>query len=310
VAVAAYRLSVQAGNPLSERRLAQMFGRTSRRWARARIAEARQASPLPDSRAPRSRLTRKQGQSGISVECDCDPAAYATDIEAARDRLVSFASGCADRDWRAAPLDGDPRPVAVVVDHVAHAYDYLAGWISQLLADQPAKVSSQTVDTLNAGHAQAAAAVTKDEAAEHPRHSGYAISRLVADLHAVDLTAGDGMVRRLAQIAARHADDHRADIQAALTTRGAGRVLYPAARNTSQHAEPVCPRRFARCAHREAELVRACVDAVRATKGSKYPTNAQPGYWLCHLGAGTACPWFSSLGNPSGRRTPVQGYQG
>jgi hypothetical protein len=32
-AVAAYRLSVQAGNPLSERRLAQMFGRTSRRWA-------------------------------------------------------------------------------------------------------------------------------------------------------------------------------------------------------------------------------------------------------------------------------------
>jgi hypothetical protein len=48
-AVAAYRLSMQAGNPLSERRLAQMFGRTSRRWARARIAEARQASPLPGS---------------------------------------------------------------------------------------------------------------------------------------------------------------------------------------------------------------------------------------------------------------------
>jgi len=39
--VAAYRLSAQAGNPLSERKLAQMFGRTSRRWARARIAEAR-----------------------------------------------------------------------------------------------------------------------------------------------------------------------------------------------------------------------------------------------------------------------------
>jgi hypothetical protein len=39
----------QAGNPLSERRLAQMFGRTSRRWARARIADARHASLLPDS---------------------------------------------------------------------------------------------------------------------------------------------------------------------------------------------------------------------------------------------------------------------
>jgi Protein of unknown function (DUF2637) len=46
-AVAAYRLSMQAGNPLSERRLAQMFGRTSRRWARARIAEARQLPHEP-----------------------------------------------------------------------------------------------------------------------------------------------------------------------------------------------------------------------------------------------------------------------
>ena len=51
-AVAAYWLSVQAGNPLSERRLARMFGRTSRRWARARIADARQTSPLLDTPSP------------------------------------------------------------------------------------------------------------------------------------------------------------------------------------------------------------------------------------------------------------------
>ena len=44
-AVAAYRLSAQAGDPLSERKLAQMFGRTSRRWARARIADARRVPP-------------------------------------------------------------------------------------------------------------------------------------------------------------------------------------------------------------------------------------------------------------------------
>jgi len=42
-AVAAFRLSVQAGNPFSERKLAQLFGRTSRRWARARITQARQS---------------------------------------------------------------------------------------------------------------------------------------------------------------------------------------------------------------------------------------------------------------------------
>jgi hypothetical protein len=39
-AVAAYRASVQAGQPLSERKLAQKFGKTSKRWARNRIAEA------------------------------------------------------------------------------------------------------------------------------------------------------------------------------------------------------------------------------------------------------------------------------
>ena len=41
-AVTAYRASLQAGRPLSERKLAQLFDKTSRRWARNRIAEARQ----------------------------------------------------------------------------------------------------------------------------------------------------------------------------------------------------------------------------------------------------------------------------
>ena len=48
-AVAAYRASVQAGKPLSERKLAGQFGKTSRRWARNRMAEARQ-SPAPAER--------------------------------------------------------------------------------------------------------------------------------------------------------------------------------------------------------------------------------------------------------------------
>jgi hypothetical protein len=45
-AVAAYRASLQAGRPLSERKLAGQFGKTSRRWARNRMAEARQG-PSP-----------------------------------------------------------------------------------------------------------------------------------------------------------------------------------------------------------------------------------------------------------------------
>jgi len=45
-AVTAYRASVRDGEPLSERKLAEMFGKTSRRWARNRMAEAWQ-SPAP-----------------------------------------------------------------------------------------------------------------------------------------------------------------------------------------------------------------------------------------------------------------------
>ncbi len=39
-AAAAYRASIDSGKPQSERKLAAMFGKTSRRWARHRTAEA------------------------------------------------------------------------------------------------------------------------------------------------------------------------------------------------------------------------------------------------------------------------------
>lgn len=43
-AVAAYRTSISTGRPLSVRKLAAMFGKTSRRWARGRMADARDVS--------------------------------------------------------------------------------------------------------------------------------------------------------------------------------------------------------------------------------------------------------------------------
>ena len=68
-AVAAYRLSAQVGNPLSERKLAQMFGRTSRRWARARIAEA-QRSPLPIQRSNTPTTNRRSGLAAPFTVCN------------------------------------------------------------------------------------------------------------------------------------------------------------------------------------------------------------------------------------------------
>jgi hypothetical protein len=149
-----------------------------------------------------------------------DAGTYAADIEAARDRLIAFASGCSEAEWRAAPLDGDPRPVAVVVDHVADSYEYLAGFIRQIIAGQAVEVTGEVVDDLNAEHAAEAIAVSQADAAEHLRRSGAAISALIAGLSADDLAAGDGRVRLFAQIAIRHADNHRTDIETALAAHG------------------------------------------------------------------------------------------
>jgi uncharacterized damage-inducible protein DinB len=144
------------------------------------------------------------------------PAQYAAEIGAARDRLIAFAAGCAPEQWRAAPLDGDPRPVGVIVDHVAHAYEYMGGWMRRILDGEDVAVTADMVDALNAEHALAAAAVTRDGAIEHLRRSGTVFRDLVAGCSAAGLQAGGGLVARFAQIAIRHPDDHRAELEAAL----------------------------------------------------------------------------------------------
>ena len=68
-AVAAYRASVQDGKPISERKLAEMFGKTSRRWARSRMAEARQnlALALRGIRHNRKRNPAGTRPGGVSI---------------------------------------------------------------------------------------------------------------------------------------------------------------------------------------------------------------------------------------------------
>jgi hypothetical protein len=143
------------------------------------------------------------------------PEQYAADIDAAMERLVAFAAGCSPEQWRAAPLEGDPRPVGVIVDHVAHAYEYMGGWVQRILAGEDVAVDGATVDALNAEHA-AAPALTPDETIKHLRSSGAAFGGLVGGCSAADLQAGSGRVERFAQVGIRHPDDHRAELEAAL----------------------------------------------------------------------------------------------
>lgn len=76
-------------------------------------------------------------------------------------------------------------------------------------------MTGDKVDALNAEHALAAAAVTRDGAVEHLRRSGTVFRDQVAGCSAAALQSGGGRVERFAQIAVRHPDDHRAELEAA-----------------------------------------------------------------------------------------------
>src|SRR5260370_27786283 len=120
--------------------------RAGRLWRSAPVLAPVSALSPPTS----ARMVSMLGPMSQNVGC---PAEYASDIDAARERLVAFVDGCTDEQWTAAPLEGDPRPVGMVVDHVAHSYEYLAGWISQLLAGKKGMGDAGRVGARHAPHA-------------------------------------------------------------------------------------------------------------------------------------------------------------
>jgi DinB superfamily len=146
------------------------------------------------------------------------PAELAEAIAAARDRLLTFASACTDDRWHAQPLaaQGDPRPVGVIVDHVADAYDYIGAFLREILAGQDPRIDPELIGQMNAEHAAAAGHLTQAGAMEHLTRSGDELVALVAVMSEADLDSAGGRVRRLAEICARHADGHRSEMSAAL----------------------------------------------------------------------------------------------
>ena len=107
-----------------------------------------------------------------------------------------------------------------MVDHVAHAQEYIAGWLRQILDGQAVKVTSEIVDGLNADHAREAGQLSRAEVIDHLNRSGDVLIALMAGLDAGQLDADEGRIRRFAQISIRHADDHRTEIEAALGRPG------------------------------------------------------------------------------------------
>ena len=141
----------------------------------------------------------------------------ARDVSAARERLIEFVRQCPEDQWQARPLaEGDPRTVAVIVDHVADAYEYIGAWLDQLARGEAVEVTPAVVDELNARHAAAVRAPARDAVIAHLAHSGDAIVTLVSSLGDEELAGDEGRVARLARIAALHAEGHRDELEAAL----------------------------------------------------------------------------------------------
>jgi len=141
----------------------------------------------------------------------------ANEVSAARERLIEFVDRCPEDQWQARPLaPGDPRTVAVIVDHVADAYEYIGAWLDQLARGETVEVTPAVVDELNARHAAGVGTPARDAVIEHLVHSGDAIVTLVASLGDDQLAGDDGRVARLARIAAVHAEGHRDELENAL----------------------------------------------------------------------------------------------
>lgn len=139
-------------------------------------------------------------------------------VVVARSRLVDFVDRCPEEQWASCPLGpDDPRPVGVIVDHVADAYEYLASFVTKIARHEAVEVSPAIVDDLNARHA-AAPTPTRESARVHLERSGNAFVALIEPLDEEQLTSGEGgvTVTRFAQIAALHADNHRVELETAL----------------------------------------------------------------------------------------------
>jgi hypothetical protein len=147
-----------------------------------------------------------------------DALELARNVLAARERLIAFVGTCSDEQWGASPLaDDDPRTVGVIVDHVADAYEYLGSFVTRLTLDERIEVSPEIIDGLNARHASAVASPTRESALEHLVRSGDAFVAVIEPLTAEQLHGGHSLtIARFAEIAARHADSHRVELETAL----------------------------------------------------------------------------------------------
>ena len=90
--------------------------------------------------------------------------ALAKALEEGARALAAFANTLSDEEWQMRPLSHDTRKVGVIVHHVAIVYPLEVEFARSVAKRDPAGITAQDVNDMNAGHAQQNDAVTKEEA--------------------------------------------------------------------------------------------------------------------------------------------------
>jgi hypothetical protein len=152
-------------------------------------------------------------------------SALANTLEEGARALAEFARSLTEQEWQT-PLPHDGRKIGVIVHHVATVYPLEIQFAQSVASGNPAGITAEAINQMNAGHAKENDAVTKDATLELLAVNSAAAAEAIRLMTDDDLDrAGPvplyGHAKLTSQFiledhAVRHSTHHLARMQAAL----------------------------------------------------------------------------------------------
>lgn len=156
--------------------------------------------------------------------------ALAATLEEGARALAAFANNLTDEEWQT-PLPHDGRKVGVIVHHVAIVYPLEIDFARSVIAGEPAPITGEAINQMNAGHATQYDAIAKEDALALLAGNSSAAAAALRTFTDEDLDKSApvplyGNARVTCQFiledhAVRHSYHHLARIQAALKPQAA-----------------------------------------------------------------------------------------
>jgi hypothetical protein len=147
------------------------------------------------------------------------------DFSAANQSAIDFARSCGPEDW-ATMVPGEDWPVGVVVHHIAEGHACGLRWLEAMARGEAVEDRQDDIDRHNIEHAERTPGYGIDETVALLEENGARLEAVLRGLSDEELDRttsfgpADGQALptvALAAVAARHAREHLAHAQAALT---------------------------------------------------------------------------------------------